>query len=517
MTWQKIWDKRYGGTAADYAIKFRETNDNGFLLAGKTLSDVSGSKTAPLVGPSSFDFWIVKTDSLGNEQWEKDFGGLDDDHLWALDLTSDGGYIFGGSSNSGVGATKTQPTVGSWDYWVIKTDANGNVMWDKDFGGTNDDQLTCIKQTLDGGYLLGGYSNSPSGGDKTQGQIGIYDFWIVKINSLGIKQWDMVYGGTAYERLYTVDQTADKGFILAGQSQSGISGNKTVITKGLSDYWIVKTDSLGTIQWQQDYGTTDNDYLSVLTKTRDGGYCMGGHSTTGVSGDKTQPSKGGDDLWIIKVNAQGTIQWDQDLGGTSNEDEFNTITQNADGTYLMGATSYSNIGGDKTDDNLGVEQAWVFKTDSLGNKLWDKTIFTNGHNELGPIVKTKDNCYVVMTGDNNTAGGDNSQPAWNVSSDYWMVKYCTVTNPTGLNAVAAGANEITVFPDPFSEHLNIRLYLQTYSEQTLLNLYDVFGKKIISKQINLETIIETNQLSKGFYLLEVITDGRRIVKKIVKS
>ena len=243
MNWIKKWDHRYGGIDGDYLIKFERTAHEGYLLAGKTASDSTGDKTTHMIGNGAFDYWIIKVDSGGNKLWEKDFQATGNDQLWGIDVTSDGGFIIGGTSDSPIGGDKSQSPRGGSDYWILKHDSMGNKIWDKTFGGTDDDELHSVIQTADGGYLVGGDSQSGITGDKTEAKFGVNDYWVVKTDSLGIKQWDKVYGGPGYEKYRTSVQTPDHGFIHAGQSSSGVGGNKTDVSQGGIDYWLVKTDS----------------------------------------------------------------------------------------------------------------------------------------------------------------------------------------------------------------------------------------------------------------------------------
>jgi len=426
--WMKQWDYRFGGTADERLTCFQQTSDGGYILGGRSNSNISGDKTQDTWG--TFDYWIIKIDSLGIKQWDKDFGGTDDDQLYSLQQTADGGYILGGRSGSDISGDKTQDTWGTYDYWIIKVDSSGIKQWDKDFGGTNDDELYSLKQTTDGGYILGGWSYSDISGDKTQDNWDpadtSSDYWIVKIDALGNYQWDKAFGGTDHDELYSLRQTIDGGYILGGLSYSNSSGNKTQDSWGSHDYWIVKTDSLGNMQWNKDYGGTDRDALYSVQQTNDGGYILAGYSYSGISGNKTQALWGGiaGDYWIVKTDSSGNYQWDKDYGGTDNEDEFGNISQTPDRGYLIAGTSYSSISGDKTENNLADEQAWILKTDSFGNKLWDKTIFTTGHDESGYITQTKDGCYAIANWTNSDTGGYKTQPRWNNSYDFWIIKFC---------------------------------------------------------------------------------------------
>jgi len=421
----KQWDARFGGTDFDYLDAMQETNDGGYILGGYSLSLIGGDKTQASKGLT--DYWVVKIDSLGNKQWDKDFGGTAYEYLYSLKQTNDGGYMLAGASASGVGGDKTQASTGGLDYWIVKLDALGNKQWDKSFGGTSDDILFSMLQTTDKGYMLAGHSASGAGGNKAQASKGGWDYWVVKIDSSGNKQWDKSYGGTSDDNCYSLQQTADGGYVLGGCSYSGIGGDKTQASKGGWDYWIVKIDSLGNKKWDRDFGGTSDDYVNSLQQTIDRGYILGGISFSGVGGDKAQPSKGMADRWIIKIDSIGNKQWDKDFGGAANEEEVFFISQTNDLGYLFSGTSHSTISGDKTENNLGPEQTWVVKTDSAGNKQWDKTLLTTGDDEYGIAIQTKDGCFAIANSSDGAIGGYKTQSDegdW----DYWIIKFRDTSN-----------------------------------------------------------------------------------------
>ncbi|MBK9320965.1 MAG: hypothetical protein IPM91_20670 [Bacteroidetes bacterium] len=140
------------------------------------------------------DYWIVKIDSFGNIQWQNTIGGNDNDQLSTLQQTIDGGYILGGSSLSGISGDKTEVGYGGWDYWIVKIDSTGSIQWQNSMGGSDYDYLRSIQQTSDGGFILGGYSASNISGDKAENCLGVFDYWIVKIDSLGNIQWENTIG-----------------------------------------------------------------------------------------------------------------------------------------------------------------------------------------------------------------------------------------------------------------------------------------------------------------------------------
>ena len=453
----KMWDKRFGGLKHDHLTSLQTTTD-GYILGGYSDSGIGGDKTQANWGTTQLNYWIVKIDSIGNKQWDKRFGGADESSwLKSLQQTTDGGYILGGSSYSGISGDKTQPTRGSADYWIVKIDSLGNKQWDKRFGGIYDDELNAIQQTTDGGYILGGYSRSDMNGDKTQPTRGDADYWIVKVDSLGNQQWDKRFGGISAEILFSLQQTLDGGYILAGSSDSGISGDKTELTRGYSDYWIVKVDSLGNKQWDRRFGGLDSDVLYSLQQTVDKGFILGGRSASSISGDKTQTlldspidfTMNYGDYWIIKVDSLGNKEWDKTFGGTKAEDDFGNVFQTSDRGYLIAGTSYSSISGDKTEDDLGSEQVWIVKIDSLGNKQWDKTLFTIGHEEIAYAIESG-NCYLIATWANGMIGGYKTQPNWDTTTltyDYWIVKFCAcasidvTTNSVTAHVTCIGASD----------------------------------------------------------------------------
>jgi len=434
----KQWDKRFGGDQRDWLKTFVKTSDGGYLLGGYSRSDSSGDKSQNnwIPGSGHYDFWVVKIDSLGIKQWDNKYGGMDYDELWSLEQTGEGGYILAGISNSGMGGDKSQPSWGLNDYWIIKIDPFGNKEWDKRFGGTGTENLRAVDQTDDGGYILGGYTGTGISGDKTQPTWGVWDYWIVKIDSLGTKLWDKDYGGTDMEIFSTVKQTKDKGFLVAGTSYSGISGNKTEDTRDTTsstinyrgDYWIVKTDSLGSKIWDKRYGGFSNDELTSIFETSDNGYILSGGSHSDSGGDKSQFSWGSTDYWIVKIDSIGNKQWDKRFGGIGAEGSFGSnIFQVADEGYVISGVSSSPISGDKTEGNLGGQQCWIVKIDSIGNKLWDKIILTTGFETYCYGIQSNDSCYAFALHTTSGAGGDKSDSCRG-SDDYWIINYCDTSN-----------------------------------------------------------------------------------------
>ncbi len=416
------WQNTIGGSGVDILYSIQQTTDGGYILGGNSDSPISGDKVESCVAGT--DFWIMKVDSAGVIQWQNTIGGNGHDYLSSILQSTDGGFILGGWSNSGAFGDKTENSNGSYDYWIVKLDSMGVIQWQNTIGGGDWDQLSTLIQTTDGGYILGGWSESNVSGDKTENNIGpdgTPDYWVVKVDSFGVIQWQNTIGGSGYDILVSVQQTSDGGYILGGSSRSNISGDKTENSIGDLDYWIVKTDSLGVIQWQNTIGGSGNDQLFSIQQTGDGGYILGGHSYSNISGDKTENSIGSyNDYWIVKTDSLGNIQWQNTIGG-SDLDQLYSLQQTIDGGYIGGGYSYSNISGDKTENSNGNNDYWIVKTDSLGNIQWQNTVGGSGDDRLYSLQQTGDGDYILGGWSWSNISGDkteNSNGGW----DYWIIK-----------------------------------------------------------------------------------------------
>ncbi|WP_266204836.1 T9SS type A sorting domain-containing protein [Pontibacter kalidii] len=417
------------------------TADGGYILGGTSLSGESADKSDTLRGDT--DYWIVKVDSTGAKEWDKTFGGSDRDEFSSLEQTSDGGYILGGASLSESSGEKSEDSRGEFDYWVIKLDAQGNIEWEKTFGGESSDWLRDIIQTSDGGYLLGGTSSSGVSGEKSEPSRGENDFWVIKLDADGNKEWDHTYGGDKSDLLAQLQQTNDGGFILGGSSESGISGEKSEPSRGSQDdfgmgydYWIVKIDEEGNKEWDRTFGGLLADYLSDVIQTEDGGYLLGGSSGSSIGADKSEEFRGGEfgDYWIVKTDSNGNKEWDRTYGGTDS-DELSSIQQTSDGGYVLGGVSESDASGEKSEDSKGSTDFWIVKTDAEGNIEWDKTIGGSSGEGLSKIIEVNPGDYIIAGTSSSGVSGDKSEPNRGVAIDYWIVKLnveepCTSPTPS---------------------------------------------------------------------------------------
>jgi hypothetical protein len=365
------WDRTYGGNADDDLTSVEPTRDGGYILNGFSRSGSSGDKTQPNPGRSAL--WIIKVDSAGAKQWDRTFGSasLYDEGAIRAAQTSDGGYLLAGGAYAGASGDKTHPGLGYTDFWVIKLDAQGNKQWDRTLGGSGNDAGTCVALTPDGGYLVGGPSDSGVSGEKTQPALGgSSDYWVVKLTGQGQIQWDRTFGGTGEDQLLALHPTADGGYLLGGASESGPFGDKTQAARGRRDYWVVKTDALGRKEWDTTLGGSGDEWLQALSATSDGGYVLEGFSESSVSGERTHPTQGGSDGWLVKLDGSGRVLWDQVVGGRDNDVIRRVLPQPGSG-YLLGLSSASGASGDKSQPSNGLVDYWLvrLKAPQIGGML----------------------------------------------------------------------------------------------------------------------------------------------------
>ena len=500
-----------GGTFNDEFRSMYPTKDGGYIVGGSSASFKSGEKTQNSRG--SFDYWVVKLDRKGNIEWDKTIGGSGWEKLSALQQTSDGGYILGGTSNSNISGEKTQNSYSSTDdYWVVKLDPSGNIQWDKTIGGSRYDYLRALQQTTDGGYILGGYSESNISGDKTQNSHSLSnDYWVVKLDPLGNIQWDKTIGGNLEDYLFSLQQTTEGGYILGGYSYSDKSGEKTQNGRGGNDYWVVKLNSLGSIQWDKTIGGSSSDDLLSLDQTRDGGYILGGYSYSNKSGEKTEDSRGYFDYWAVKINGSGKIEWDKTIGGSS-DDDLQSIKQTIDGGYILGGYSKSDNSGEKTENSRGGDDYWVVKLNGKGKFQWDKTIGGTGTDYLYSVNEVGRNWFLLGGTSSSGVSGDKTEPTRG-RTDYWMV--LLNYNKPQSSGIASSENNsnlildnnkntsFKIYPNPVKDMLHI-----TVNGTVTFLITSQSGKILIAKTITNEGEISMSGFSAGMYYIKNSTTGK---------
>jgi predicted secreted protein len=348
--------------------------------AGETVQASDGGY-AILGDTSSFgaggsDFWLIKTDADGNMEWNMTYGGTGTETSGDMCLTTDGGYAMSGLTQS-FGA-------GGQDFWLVKVDAAGNVLWNMTYGGTGNEYAYHVEQTLDGGYALLGQTGSFGAGGN--------DFWLVKTDASGNMEWNQTYGGTGNDIGIHVLQTGDGGYALLGYTSSFGAGS--------NDAWLIKTDAAGNMEWNMTYGGPGLEFGQCIEQTSDGGYAIACITTSFGAGSL--------DFWMVKIDSSGNMLWNMTYGGTGSDGPTHFIQTEDEGYAIVGFTT--------TD---GDQNATLIKTDASGNMEWNQTYGGTGTEISYALLETSDSYYLLtINTDSFGAGGD----------DIWLVK----TIPEGL-------------------------------------------------------------------------------------
>ena len=485
------WSKNYGGTYPETHADINLTSDGGYIIAGGSKSS-NGDTT---VNYGLFDFWIVKINSVGNIQWQKSLGGSNNEIAYSVQQTSDGGYIVAGETNSSNG--NITQSYGERDMWVVKLDLNGNLVWQKTFGGSGDDVARYIRQTPDGGYIVIG-STSSFDGVVASGNRGLGDVWVLKLDNAGNLQWEKTYGGGNIDRGNSIELTSDGGYIMACNSKS--NDNQVTGNHGNYDYWIVKINSSGNIQWQKSLGGSNSDEAYSAKQTTDGGYIVLGASISN-NGDVTG-NHGNYDYWLVKLNSSGNIQWQKSHGGTL-YDHGRSVSQTTDGGYIL--SGYAMPIAMEGVTAIGSNDYLVIKTDSTGDAQWQRTFGHLTDDYSNAILQTPDEGYII-SGYSDAVTGTTS------NYDYWVIKLAG--NQLSTNEVAVKRN-ITIFPNPVKNFLNIN----NLPLESTVTINDAAGRKVYSKKYSEKNItINTSELINGNYILQ-IENERRIIfsEKIIVS
>ncbi|HQU39597.1 MAG: T9SS type A sorting domain-containing protein [Chitinophagales bacterium] len=413
-----LWQLNVGGDDWDELRSMEETADGGVIMGGFSYSGISGDKTEDKMG--AVDFWIIKVNSSGAIEWQQTIGGDDADQCYFVQQTSDLGYICGGWSRSGVSYDKTVASFGERDCWLLKLDTDGEIVWQQAYGGDQDDYLFAFDNTADGGYVLGCFSASGISGNKTEPNYGYNDYWVIKTDSIGNIEWQNTIEGYGDDRLHGIRQTADGGYVMGGTSDSPMGGDKSEDVFGEEDYWVIKLDTTGQIEWENNIGGVGEDEQFSIIQTQDGGYFLGGFSTSPVSGDKTEDAIGVQDFWTVKLSADGEIEWQNTIGGDSG-DRLEYVLQNQSSKYFLGGASLSGISGDKESTSFGFWDFWAIQLNESGEIEWQLAIGGDGDDVTRGINQTSDGGTVIGGQSSSGISGNKTVPNQG-GYDFYLVK-----------------------------------------------------------------------------------------------
>lgn len=411
------WTRTYGGSRSEAAYSVLQTPDHGYIMAGHTRSF-----------SDSYDVYLIKTDANGDTLWTKTYGGASTDGSYSLDRTSDGNYIVAGYVGS------SAPPYD--DVYLLKVDENGQTLWTKTYGGPQIDRAHAVQQADDGGYIVAGYTESFGAG--------ISDIYLLKTDQNGDTLWTKVYGGTNSDDAWAVRQTSDGGYILAAFTSS--------VGAGSYDAYLLKTDASGDTLWTKTYGGIGADRVFSIEQLPDDGYIAAGY--TGSFGS------GGSDLYLIRMNSDGDSLWTKFYGGTD-YDYSRSAVPVGDGGFL--------IAGFTASFGAGSSDVYLMRTDENGDSLWTRTYGGSGDDQAYSVAKTSDGNYIVAGWTSSFGAG---------SYDAYLLKM-----ESDLVGVPAEEREQECMivsqwtPNPFNGQASLRLRLP-HNIPVRAALYDVEGRRV---------------------------------------
>ncbi|QQT46074.1 T9SS type A sorting domain-containing protein [Sphingobacterium multivorum] len=510
-----LWEKSYGGKHSDYLFDAQPTPDYGFILAGSSLSKKTGNKTDD--GNGDLDYFLWKMDEKGELDWQKSIGGSGADLLQSVRLTRDGGFILAGTSDSPKGEHKKDEGFGKEDFWIIKLNAKGAEQWQRTIGGSGQELLQNVVPTSDGGYLLAGTSSSAKSPKLTAGQpdpfgkseagFGNLDYWVVKLDSEGKIEWQKTFGGIYADHLRSAVQTRDGGYLLGGSSNSPESGNKTEKSYGMSDYWVIRLDPKGEIEWQKVYGGDGDDQLQALLQTKDGNFLLAGSSSSATTGNKNASNGKGTDFWLLKIDPSGEIVWQKtyDNGQT---DLLTSLEENKDGSLLLGGHAQSETYVTRKKDREGINDYIAIKTDDKGEEQWTRTVGSNGEDILRKVIETRDGGYILA----GTSMGTPSRDRYSGQgrNDFWVVKL------KDKKKREEKRNPIEAYPNPTLHYTNVTVGYEF--QKGTATVYDISGRQLQHFDITDRTVpVDLGGVPEGIYIIEIRTNVQEDAVKVVKA
>jgi hypothetical protein len=382
------WEKTYGGSDWDGGRSVQQTTDGGYVIGGYTVSfDLEDIN----FGLGGLNVYLFKTNSLGDLQWEKTFGGIESDVGYSVQQTTDGGYVIAGRTESS-GA-------GSSDAYLIKHNAVENGQWSKTYGGSDWDGGRSVQQTTDGGYIIAGSTESFG--------LGQSDVYLIKIDATGNGQWSKTYGGNEWDQGQSVQQTTDEGFIIVGSTSSFGAGS--------SDVYLIKTDSSGNLQWEKTFGGIESDVGYSVQQTTDGGYI--------IAGETKSIGAGNYDFYLVKIDSRGKKQWEKTFGGIESDVGYSVQQTTDEGFIIVGSTN--SFG--------GIIGLYLVKTDSSGNLQWEKVVGKSIWDIGYSVQQTTDGGYIIA--------GHTSTSREKESFDVYLIKLAPEAPPSCTDSLKNGFEE----------------------------------------------------------------------------
>ena len=452
---QIMFEKHYGGIEIDAGNNVLQTNDGGYIVCGYTISYGEGGR----------DVYIIKTNEFGDTLWTKTFGGIDNDEGHAIQQTNDDGFIITGSTSS-FGA-------GGYDVYLIKTDVNGNTLWTKTFGGTQDEDGWSVQQTNDNGYVI-------VGGTLSFGNY-ITNVYLIKTDENGDTLWTKTFGERDFNSGASVKQTSDNGYVIVGATYNSSGNTNNAI-------YLIKTNVNGDTLWTKTFGDALYDYDAMdIQITTDNKFIIVGNTTNG--------SSGAIDVFLLNIDNNGNEIWSKTYGG-ANDDWGNSVQQTNDNGYI--------IAGSTTSFGSGGYDVYLIKTNSIGDTIWTKTFGGLGDDVGGAVKQTVDNGYII--GGTTTSFGN--------YYDVYLIK----TDENGLAGIEYCFNSqtsINIFPNPNNGLFTIQMQNIDYKNMNV-EIVNTSGQLVYKNSINSNSeSIDLTNISEGINFIRIAGRKVNITKKIL--
>ena len=474
------WQKCFGGSENENLYSIIPTPDGGYIFASASFSN-NGDLTG-IGGRGSFDIWVVKLSSVGLIEWQKRLGGSATEVASSISTTRDGGYILTGWTGSN--DFDVSGNHGGADIWVVKLSSTGAIQWQRCLGGSGFDFSSALVETLSDGFLLLGTTRSNDGDVSGNHSNAQDDGWLVKLSSAGTIEWQKCLGGSLGEAMYSLTLTNDGGCIVAGSTYS--SDGDVIGQHGGNDMWVVKLNDLGTIQWKKCLGGSNEEVAFSIIKTLDGGYAVAG--STGSNNGDVSGNHGGSDAWVVKLSPSGSIQWQKCLGGSASED-INMIIQTREGDYVLGGSTSSNDG-DVTNNQGGYGDAWIVKLTNQGVIQWQKAVGGTDPEKFTSIIALRDGNYLASgytISTNIDVAGNHG------ASDVWIVKLSPA-----IKAIAGSIQQSNTFcqalsPPQYLANIQVKMEKNSTAYYTSTDALGHFAALIDTGRFNVSTV-PPNQL-----------------------
>ncbi len=508
-----VWQKCFGGTGSEAFFLGSELNNGGFIATGGTTSvngNVSGNH-------GNGDFWVLKLDVFGNMISQRCYGGSDNEGGPCFPHP-DGRVSIVGTTNSNDGDVIGNHQPGVPDAWLADIDTNGDVIFQRCYGGSDYDIFISSKSTHNSGYIIAGSTGSIDGDVTGGGLHGNTDCWVVKIDSSRNIQSQKCFGGSGTD--FSVDVfTTGSSYVIGGNTNSS-DGDVSNYFGGW-DFWIFKVDSLGNKIWDKSYGGSQDDFLSCMLQCNDGGYLLSGYTLSGdgwVSG-RHDTLVWQMDVWVVKVDSDGDFQWQKCYGGNG-DDYCHNISKTFDGGFILCCTTTSNDG--DVSGNHGMwcapywcNDAWILNIDSIGNILWQKCMGGSDGEEGDECIQTLDSGFLFV-GSTFSFDGDVTGSFNHGNEDAWVVKLSPAT--VGIPLQTNKLTNLFCYQFPTKHTLSVSFY-SDFTELSELQILDIDGREILNMNLKMNigfNKYETNigWLSHGIYLLRILTKSEIITKKI---